>query len=812
MNPLKTTLSGAIGILAGLHRDSITLDFSSIPTDAVTVAIHGDNGTGKSTLLNLGMTPWREPDHIKDIYGCFGPDGRRDLEFEHGGNIYRSVITYKQIQKTKKTTATLWLKNEFGDEPYVMMDKTASDGKTSTYDACLEELLGPKSLYYLSAFRHQGIRPLASHPDPKSLMRDLLSLSVPEQLSEQAKAVSRDLRRSLESIRGEVEQAARVGHRIAEIPAELASARSHLPALLASRRAATDAATDSRLRHELARAEAAENSETLQRRAAMAARLETARRRTSESIDAAEREVARASASVGNARAKTAEEVRRLDADIVRADRHGEETRTLANMDKVSIAEKSILEGEKRLMEQQLQIESLEKLRTEEMAKVEQFHQITGEVAKIRQQIVYTVGDGKRIAASCVDLRRRREYAADVPFGQRCIDAGCKALKDAIEAGSRLPAEELAVETKRKEWAILDHLRVDAETRLLPAALSSATVEKLEAQIKAERDTANNIGKLLDGYRRTAALRPSVERATSQVSELALIAQDLRARRVNLVSEAEKTEAEVFSAIAEMNRRIAKVKSEADRELCGIQSEIDRLNPISTNDAVVSSGMALTIAENSAQSASAEVEFTNAKIATLTAEGESLQKQLSRLSDVTATADRISSEISEWTLLSRALLGVIDLSIEDAGPAIAATANHLLRESYGTRFTIRIVSQKEQMNGVLKECFDISVLDGESDIESSLLDKSGGERVWLDEALRGAVGLYHQEAAGMQYECVFSDERDDGLTEERGRQFYLMDRAVLKAGGYKRKFFVSHKKAAWDTADYRINLDGYQAD
>ncbi len=207
MLPLRMTLSGAIGIRAGLRRDSITLDFSEIPDDAVSVAICGDNGTGKSTILNLGMVPWREPPHIGDIYAQFGHEGRRELAFEHGGEEYRSVITYKQTAKSKKTTAVLYVEYGGGgysdpeSVPYKMLDGTESDGKTSTYDACLEELLGPQSLYYLAAFRHQGIAPLAGHSDPKSLMRDLLALEEPERLSAQAKAVARvRLLRALEAL------------------------------------------------------------------------------------------------------------------------------------------------------------------------------------------------------------------------------------------------------------------------------------------------------------------------------------------------------------------------------------------------------------------------------------------------------------------------------------------------------------------------------------------------------------------------------------------------------------------------------------
>jgi exonuclease SbcC len=148
---------------------------------------------------------------------------------------------------------------------------------------------------------------------------------------------------------------------------------------------------------------------------------------------------------------------------------------------------------------------------------------------------------------------------------------------------------------------------------------------------------------------------------------------------------------------------------------------------------------------------------------------------------------------------------LIDLSIEDAGPGIAALANQLLTDAYGQRFSVRIVTQREQANGVMKECFDISVLDAETGLESSVLQKSGGEQVWVDKALTDAVALYHQESAGQHYECLFADEAEDGLTQERKQQFYRMDRAALELGGYQRKFFISHNPEAWALADHVID-------
>jgi exonuclease SbcC len=152
----------------------------------------------------------------------------------------------------------------------------------------------------------------------------------------------------------------------------------------------------------------------------------------------------------------------------------------------------------------------------------------------------------------------------------------------------------------------------------------------------------------------------------------------------------------------------------------------------------------------------------------------------------------------------------VDLVIENSGPSIASLANQLLTDAYGPRFSVRIVTQREQANGRLIECFDISVIDAESGLESSILQKSGGESCWLDKALTDAVGLFHQESAGINFDTLFSDEVEDGLTADRKMQFYRMDRAALELGGYSRKYFISHNPDAWDLADWVIDLANYK--
>ena len=113
MRPISLTLSGFIGVRAGLNRDSITVDMEALAGDAELVALVGPNGAGKSTLLD-SLHPYRlqpsraggySPGSFSYYDQITGPDAKKDLVWEHNGRRYRSTLLFKVGGKTKKTEA-----------------------------------------------------------------------------------------------------------------------------------------------------------------------------------------------------------------------------------------------------------------------------------------------------------------------------------------------------------------------------------------------------------------------------------------------------------------------------------------------------------------------------------------------------------------------------------------------------------------------------------------------------------------------------------------------------------------------------------
>jgi len=182
---------------------------------------------------------------------------------------------------------------------------------------------------------------------------------------------------------------------------------------------------------------------------------------------------------------------------------------------------------------------------------------------------------------------------------------------------------------------------------------------------------------------------------------------------------------------------------------------------------------------------------------------------LRRLAIIDGRITHIERELGDWTLFAKCMGndGLIALSIDDAGPALAGLTNDLLLACYGSRFTVSIHTLVETAKGEPREGFDIIVHDAESAESKSVSMMSGGEKTWVDACLVRAVALYLKMNAGRCYASLFSDEMDGALDADHKRMFIAMKREVLRLGGYEREYFVSQTPELTAMADAVIDLD-----
>lgn len=877
MIPRSFTLTGSLGIKAGLNRDAVTMDFSGIPDDAVTIAIKGDNGMGKSTILNLGLTPYRMPPHVDDIYSHFGPVGERELLFSHGGVMFKSDITIKQTEKTKSMTSILRVKNNDKWEPVITDDKTISDGKNGTYDKCLDFIMGPKSIYYMSAFKSQGAKPLASHDDPKSLMRDLLSLDAPDKLAIKSNLVAKALRAEVDGMRDEAIKIEMHESDLVAVKGDLILASEEVARLSESIPGMTDAALDAKLAYEEARTNSANNVELekqykavneklFQAESDLAATLERHKTLTNTCGDAIAKSrgfiasyepiVSLAELSLPKA-IKVGDDIRAgieiaqeklvgfaaTEAKLGACSNQIFQFSNRKNLISKDLAMESMVDAaELRIPAINAEIKDIQESIKKTREDIESYNKKRSEKHGFETELSGISKAGVALKEKHDDLVNRSGFIETVPCKANGEFAHCPALKNAVDAKQSIPKSEIELVDLREKWNSADRnvtnltieinnfgdLNVDRDRcemrmkslteeltklttvtamrdKITMAKEEIITIDKNLAELNKERDQL-----LLDDQ--SEIIRNEIKLAKNELIENTVKTNrhSTDASKRHAINSAGVDIQRNQDLLASENNDIQEITEGYELRIESAKLELDGLPPLDndlklehTLNAMTRENNALAMVEQQHHKCIADAAALESKISTL-------EDELKNSPQIKARISKLSDELAMWKLLTISMRGVIDLSIEDAGPAIAEIANQLLLDAYGPRFTIKILSQVMQGNGILKETFDIMVIDAQSGLESSILKKSGGEMVWLDKAITDAVAIFHKNAAGIDYECGFADEAEDGLTEERKAQMYKMDRAALRIGNYQRKFFISHSPSAWTYADHVIDLKDFK--
>ncbi len=97
MKILKLYLENFLGIKHGMNRSSVEIDFTK-GENTITMFL-GRNGSGKSTIMSQ-LHPFKDSfDDRKELI-CDGVDGRKEIEYEHDGHIYKITHVYAKIAQS----------------------------------------------------------------------------------------------------------------------------------------------------------------------------------------------------------------------------------------------------------------------------------------------------------------------------------------------------------------------------------------------------------------------------------------------------------------------------------------------------------------------------------------------------------------------------------------------------------------------------------------------------------------------------------------------------------------------------------------
>lgn len=803
MTPLRITLKGFSGVRSGLGREELTVDLESLGDGLV--AIKGPNGAGKSTLLDnlhpYRLMPSRASGYSSGSFSYYdqvhGAEASKELLWEHEGERYRSTILIRQPGKTRKQECYLHRQTAAGWVPVTLDDGTTSDGKTETYDHCVNTILGSPEMFFTAVFAAQSRPALSSYGNSeiKALLAELLGLDDIRALGTRAGAVAKILRGRLDGMRGELSRLATLDAELSACAAQTADAEAARAASIAARAAARSAVTEAEQTLRSAEAAAAGAQEAMSRRSAVQSRMRDNDTQARAALDAIEHD-----RSAANDRRQ------RASADsAARASGIEQQQKAVSRQ----LHEIDLMLAEREAIERAIERAAILATEEETAAAAEAAARTSADAARtgrieldgLAASLAGLAREGKQLSSYAAALVARAALIEAVPCAGTEMQGACSLLADARAAAGEAPAANAAVEEARATWQATEQRRAALAERLRALALAEDEHRRAASALEAiRRDRRSAETKSAQAL----ALAQAESQQRAALESVAALAASLATERDQQTREAE----EHRTALAELARRADEVIARRASVATALDAELAALPEPGDIGAVERARQALIDAEWARDAADRAAEAAGQVLAAAVARRDRITHDIAAGESARASARALEDEIARWQLLGKALGndGIVALSIDDVGPTLASLANDLLLSCYGPRFSVSILTQTETAKGEMRESFDIVVFDAERDDAKSVRAMSGGERIWINECLARAIALYRGAQTGASYGTLFTDETDGPLDPERKRAFMSMKRKVLEVGGYRREFFITHTPDLWDEADAVIDM------
>lgn len=804
MLPIKLVLKGFRGIKDGMNRDSYTLDLAE-HRDSQLVALAGPNGRGKTTVLDnlqpYPILPSRANGYSLSAFSMYdhilAPEASKELIWAHAGKTYQTMCVWRIAGKRKLAEAFLFETTSDGLwQPVRTATGVVSDGKVDTYVSALTEILGPSDVYFSSVFAAQGRRKLFEYKEGeiKDLLAELLNLTPIQEKSLLAAKVVSGLKVAVEAL----------SVSLLDIEGARSDLQSAHQAVNEAKQRQTEARTtvvvadktsqEARLVHAARQALMDQSAHLEAQRAILTKRRDENLALMSERVEAKRVAAATIDQAIEQAQLQFRQSITRSAAHRTRVEvAIRQRDQLVAQRDAIRNAQGQVETFNNSIFEAEIQL----KVATQ---RLEQQREASSIVKVLDANITAARNQYVSARAQLQQIAVKAELAETVPCVGSDLQPKCKLLIDAMTAKSAIEPATVALHRTEATGAALSAQKTTTAQQL--AALGQVD----ETLLCAER--------VLSGL---TTAKTEAEKLASMASQLAYAESELAAFREELaiLARQEVGESEQHAIwLCEKSESRDKLVAEADpaylRAIVAKDEAIEALAKLPTpaDDGIEASklhSLKMTEALNQAQS------FVNTATSTLIfaeAKAAALQARIAQAARVIEHRERIRHELALWQLIAKGLGrdGLIAMLIDEAGPTLAALANDILLACYGRRFSLSIVTQKTRANGEMAETFDILVHDAESEEAKSLAVMSGGQKVWINEALTRAIALYCAQNAQRAYGALFCDEADGPLDPERKQAFFAMQREVLKLGGYEKAFFITQTPELVAQADAVINL------
>lgn len=735
-------------------REPYTLDLREL---GALVALAGPNGAGKTTIMETvpGALYKRLPSARGGLYAaCHGTDAYLEAAFRDGAG--RCVRVRVKVDAEHSSS-----------EQYVFVnDEPLTTGRSREHLEVVERLFGSEALLLSSVFAAQekdrSFLKIAKS-DRKALLVEMLGLGHLEQLAGEARQRADATTVSLTVTRASLEGLRReLGDRAA-LEAELATAQE-----------ARDLA-------ELALATATREQAEAQERHAQAIKAAAAAKGARDALIAAQRAEGEAEAR----RARAALALSRLDGEFLGPDQA--RTRRLVEAQALLAQERAIRESAAAVEQRRAEVEAHAKAVAEA---ARQRAEAEGAIRTANAKLEAAAATVQQRKAVLADLQRRAELIGQAPCaitdtwipeveppGPTPFDlrATCPLLSDARDAADATEAAQKALAAAQDAYTKTKRARNEAE-----AAHARVSVPVLAGGWDPAHDARAKLLPTLDQARHTVDQVDDERRAARE-------AYTVRLHEAQAEEQAAVTSLE--AAVLERKKLEGRVSRTADKEVGDARSNYDQV-------------------ARAVERARVDVREADAAVARLEERGKRLDAVAADLQRAELEEGRLSVEVGDWTLLSRALGkdGVQALEVDAAGPEVARITNELLDACYGSRFSLSFETLREKKSkpGEYIEAFDVVVRDGGA--ERSVEALSGGEKVIVGEALGLGIAIFNARKNAVQWRSLFRDETAGALDPDNAIRYVDMLRRALALGGFEQILFVSHVGDVVNRADSVVQL------
>ena len=782
MRLTKIKLRGAIGIKKGLGQDEVEIDFTQFGPGLI--ALIGANGSGKTTLMENMHFYRTTVSHEGSLQSQFFlKDSRRIVEGIHRGIKYEGNIKIDAL--TDACEAYLFRLNSDGTKVAL------NDGLLGTYDEALEKVMDTEDLFFNSAFAGQKSKGIANLKiaERRKLFYELLDLIHYELKCKAAKDQLAIVEKKLADIEGQIRALTNSGDEIEALQKQQA-----------------DYAVEITIgEHDI---ELFESSIKLCRE--RISKLEIDIASGNEKLKA-NKEIG---AKIQMLESDIKKETESHNSKIKRLQSGKEGCQKLIELNKKLIADKDKIEfalSSKALFTKEREIyldkknehndlyTAFQKNYTEELKGLSSDEK---EIQKLRTELQSLKSTYAESAGTVNRAHSSIETISSVPCDTE-TGLKCKFLTDAYKSKEGL------------------HLLLAQQTDLSNDIIAKEDIlTSSEKTFREQKQLIDERYQLKDAEFKSniAAIETNLKRVDSDLAKINAVGfEDLQKNLLNAENEIEKLSGQIkntdnlINELLDINERFI---NKAKHDISDLNESID--TDLENTQYDRKSNLHQVQIENDGyelelKRTRSAVDSLKGELSRVEAKIQTIQENLTKVDKLEAERAAVSVDIKEWQFLVRAFdkTGIPVLKLENSGPAITKLANDLLN-FYNDQSRIKIETTKPTKDKKkVIESFDIIAIDkhGIPGIKPTMdiKDKSGGEKVWYQSAIQGAISIFKNQ--GNEDLTVFFDEQDGPLDSLGAveRYFEMLSKVHVMTKAYQ-TILITHRPEIIDLIPQQIKL------